>query len=92
MKIYFVFLCSFASLAFAQNSPPKAALVCMSCHGEKGISANELWPNLAHQKRDYLIKQITAFKTGERKDPMMSPMAATLTKDDIEDIADFFSK
>ena len=68
----------------------KAAL-CAACHGAEGISPNDLWPNLAGQKQGYLIKQIKAFKDGSRKDPMMSPMAGTLSDDDVANVAAYFS-
>jgi cytochrome c553 len=68
----------------------KAAL-CAACHGAEGISPNDLWPNLAGQKQGYLIKQIKAFKDGSRKDPMMAPMVATLSDDDIANVAAYFS-
>ena len=68
----------------------KAAL-CAACHGAEGISPNDLWPNLAGQKQGYLVKQIKAFKDGSRKDPMMAPMAGTLSDDDIDNVATYFS-
>ena len=68
----------------------KAAL-CAACHGAEGISPNDLWPNLAGQKQGYLIKQMKAFKDGSRKDPMMSPMAGTLSDDDVSNVAAYFS-
>ncbi len=36
--------------------------VCAACHGAEGISANDLWPNLAGQKPGYLTKQMKAFR------------------------------
>ncbi len=68
----------------------KAAL-CAACHGPEGVSGNDIWPNLAGQKPGYLIKQIKAFRDGSRKDPMMSPMAASLTDEDIDNLAAHFS-
>ncbi len=67
------------------------AAVCAACHGTTGISANPMWPNLAGQKEQYLIKQIKAFRDGTRKDPMMSPMAAPLSDDDIANLSAFFA-
>ena len=64
---------------------------CAACHGAEGISPNELWPNLAGQKQAYLIKQLKAFKDGSRKDPMMSPMAAPLSDEDIDNLSAYFS-
>ena len=68
----------------------KAAL-CAACHGAAGTSANDLWPNLAGQKAGYLVKQIKAFRDGVRVDPLMSPMAASLTDADIDNLAAFYS-
>lgn len=67
------------------------AATCTACHGPEGISSNPLWPNIAKQKRDYLVKQLKAFRGGERKDPLMSPIAQTLTDNDIEELASYFS-
>ena len=67
------------------------AAVCAACHGATGVSANPLWPNLAGQKDQYIIKQLKAFKAGTRKDPLMSPQAALLSEQDIENVAAHFS-
>ena len=64
---------------------------CVACHGAQGVSANELWPNLAGQKQGYLIKQMKAFRDGDRKDPMMAPMVAALSDEDIENLAAYYS-
>ena len=80
-----------SSLGLAQAAQPKSAALCIACHGANGISNNDLWPNLAGQKKDYLHKQLVAFKSGERKDPLMSPIAANLSKEDITELASFFS-
>ena len=67
------------------------AAVCAACHGPAGISANPMWPNLAGQKEAYLVKQIKAFKSGDRKDPSMAPMVAGLTDADIENLAAYYA-
>ncbi|WP_456414143.1 c-type cytochrome [Thiolapillus sp.] len=67
------------------------AAVCVACHGANGISANALWPNLAGQKADYMVKQMKAFKDGTRKDPLMSPQAAQLSDQDMENLAAYFA-
>jgi len=64
---------------------------CAACHGGNGISANDIWPNLAGQKEGYLVAQMKAFRDGGRKNPMMSPMAAALSDDDIANLAAFYS-
>jgi cytochrome c553 len=65
--------------------------VCAACHGAAGVSSNDIWPNLAGQKPGYLVKQMKAFRDGDRKDPMMSPMAAPLSDEDIDNLAAYFS-
>lgn len=68
-----------------------AAAVCLACHGQNGISPNPLWPNLAGQKEDYLVKQLKAFRSEERKDPVMGPQAKALGDSEIENLAAFFA-
>jgi cytochrome c553 len=69
----------------------KAAQSCTACHGEHGISLNSLWPNLAGQKKDYLMKQLHDFRGGNRKNSLMSPMSQILSDKDVEEIAIYFS-
>lgn len=67
------------------------AAACASCHGADGNSANPEWPKLAGQHDKYLAKQLANFKAGERSNPMMSPMAAPLSDQDMADIAAYFA-
>ncbi len=67
------------------------AVICFACHGPTGQSLNPEYPNLAGQMELYLIKQITAFRSGERKNPLMTPMATQLSDQDVLDVAAFFS-
>lgn len=67
------------------------AAACAGCHGINGIGLSEEFPNLAGQKPAYIIKQLTAFKNGSRKDPTMNAMAATLSTEDMADLAAYFS-
>ncbi|MDH3314439.1 MAG: cytochrome c [Gammaproteobacteria bacterium] len=64
---------------------------CAACHGPDGNSTNPVWPNLAGQHGAYLVKQLKAFKSGERKDPLMSPMAAGLSEQDMENLAAYYA-
>jgi cytochrome c553 len=64
---------------------------CAGCHGPDGNSANPLWPKLAGQDAQYLAKQLHDFKTGKHKDPMMTPFAASLSEQDMADIAAYFA-
>lgn len=65
---------------------------CVSCHGMKGYTVNDEWPNLAGQKRSYLQKQLFAFKDGKRKSPIMEVIAKELSKQQIIDVAEYFSQ
>ena len=67
------------------------AVVCSACHGIDGNSINPLWPKLAGQHAAYLAKQMKAFRSGERKDPVMAPMAMPLSDDDIDNLAAFYA-
>ena len=64
---------------------------CSACHGADGNSANPVWPSLAGQHAKYIAIQLQAFKDGNRQDPMMTPMAAPLSDQDIQDIAAFYA-
>jgi len=85
-----LFSASPAMAADAAAGKAKSA-TCMACHGPTGVSINPMWPNLAGQQEQYLAKQIMAFRDGTRKDPMMSPMAAGLSDDDIANLAAFYA-
>jgi len=67
------------------------AAMCSACHGASGISAAEAYPNLAGQHADYITKQLKAFKSGDRKDPVMAPMAVGLSEQDMADVAAYFA-
>lgn len=64
--------------------------VCAACHGADGNSAVPEWPSLAGQHSSYIVAQLTAFKVGERQNPLMSPMAVGLSEQDILDLAAYF--
>ena len=64
---------------------------CTGCHGATGNSNVPMYPNLAGQKEAYLVKAIKAYKTGERPDPTMKAMVATLSDADIENLAAYYS-
>lgn len=69
----------------------KRAAACASCHGEDGISPNDSWPNLAGQSGPYLVRILTAYKTGDQTDPIMTPLAQDLSAADIQNLAAFYA-
>ncbi len=64
---------------------------CAGCHGAKGISGSDMYPNLAGQKAGYIVRQLKAFKSGARNNPMMKPMASMLSDKDMENVAAYFA-
>lgn len=64
---------------------------CAACHGVDGNSVNPEWPSLAGQHESYIVAQLTAFKAGDRQNPLMSPQAAGLSEEDMADLAAYFS-
>jgi cytochrome c553 len=56
-----------------------------------GNSLSPEWPNLASQHPAYIERQIKAFKSGERQNDLMSPMAMIVTDEDAADLAAYFS-
>ena len=65
---------------------------CTACHGANGISIQDLWPNLAGQKEDYLFAQLKGFHEGTRINQLMNAIAKTLSNSDMEDLAAYFSQ
>lgn len=63
---------------------------CVACHGPNGVSANPAWPKLAGQSGKYILEQLAHFKSGARKNPLMAPMAAGLSDQDMKDVAAHF--
>ena len=72
-----------------QNGTGKAA-VCSSCHGPNGNSTNPEWPRLAGQSAVYIAEQLRLFKSGVRNNPIMKPLAGTLSDQDISDVAVYY--
>lgn len=68
------------------------AQTCTACHGALGAApSSNLYPSLFGQNEAYLTKQLKAFRTGDRKDPVMNPMAKDLTDQDIENIVAYLA-
>lgn len=80
-----------AQAAGSADAGKTKATVCMGCHGPDGNSPADMWPKIAGQLPQYIAKQLHDFKDGRRKNEQMSPMAAPLGDQDIEDLAAFFA-
>jgi cytochrome c553 len=89
----------YASLAAAEGAAAKpdvargkqiASSVCVACHGADGNSVVPANPVLAGQHADYIAAQLAAFKAGTRPSPIMQPMAAGLSPEDMLNVGAWF--
>lgn len=80
-----------AALADAAAVPAKVESLCQTCHGEYGVAVLPGAANLSGQQKEYLREQLRAFRSGRRQNPQMSVIAKSLTDDDIESLAEWYS-
>jgi len=64
---------------------------CFACHGPNGNSPNAAYPILAGQSWRYIYIELQDFKAGRRSDPVMSPLAADLSREDMMALGNFFA-
>ncbi len=67
------------------------AVMCAACHGVDGNSPSDMFPKIAGQGEAYLVKQLMEFKSGVRSNAIMAPMVASLSDQDMADVAAYFS-
>lgn len=70
---------------------PKASEVCLACHGTNGVGITPDYPSLSGQHADYLERALLDYKKGGRKNVIMAGMAASLTEQDIRELAHFYA-
>jgi cytochrome c553 len=64
---------------------------CVGCHGENGVSEIESTPSLAGQPDGFIQWQLVFFRSGARKNEVMSPIAEQLGNEDIRDLGAYFA-
>jgi cytochrome c553 len=64
---------------------------CLICHGAAGVSRQPLWPNLAGLSKDYGAAALKAYRSGDRKNALMSAIAKDLSDADATKLAAFFA-
>ncbi len=74
----------------AANGKTKAA-ACFACHGTDGNAVDPQYPRLAGQYNAYIQQVLHEYKSGGRDNPIMKGMVSTLSDQDIEDVAAYFS-
>ncbi len=80
----------------AVKGDPKAAesivaKVCVACHAADGNSATAANPKIAGLNAEYINKQLTEFKSGARKNPVMAGIVKDLSPQDMQNLAAYFS-
>jgi len=90
--VSFVFLCALSNLHAAENEVALEIIKdkCQHCHGLNGESSNVMYPRLAGQNRNYMVKQLHNFRSGQREGTM-NDMAADLTDNEIDSLAAYFN-
>lgn len=88
-------LVAFAAPAFARGdieAGKAKSVTCVACHGSDGAAKiDPQYPRLAGQYRDYLARSLHEYKSGKRDNAIMAGFAATLSEQDIEDLAAYYS-
>ena len=84
-----------ANVMAADAAAGKAkAAICGTCHGAAGISSVDMYPNLAGQKKTYLVNAMKAYKNKTRNGGMaviMQAQAASLSDQDIDNLAAYYN-
>jgi cytochrome c553 len=63
---------------------------CFMCHGPHGESSTKLFPRLAGQHYQYIVRQLEAFQSGQRKSSMMEGVVDRLSREDMLALGVFF--
>jgi cytochrome c553 len=80
------------AMAQPADAPPPKAATCAACHGSMGRSTQPVIPSLAGQTARYMYLQLRDFQEGRRVNESMTPMVAGMTRDEMRELADYFSK
>ena len=75
----------------AGSPPPLVQSLCQNCHGEYGVAVMPGAANLSGQQHEYIREQLRAYRAGRRESPHMSVIAKSLSDDDIDQLADWYS-
>ena len=69
----------------------KAAIACQTCHGLDGVSKLPEAPNLSGQVEPYLVKALTEYRDGVRRNEIMNVVAKPLSDGEIADLAAYYA-
>ena len=98
MKFVLVFCVSLAMVYntavmadVAAGQSTYAAKGCIGCHGAGGVSVVATYPSLKGKDREFISKNLTDFRSGARKNPVMNAMTAGLKDEDIVNLAAYIN-
>ena len=69
----------------------KAEMVCQTCHGLNGRGTQAMVANIGGQQKQYLVKQLNDYREGRRQHAQMTIIAKMLSKEDIDNVTDWYS-
>ena len=93
--LWCMFLYLIATVPLAHAADPaveQKVQSCDGCHGPLGQSSNPTLPSLAGQTSRYIYEELRDFESGRRHSDTMTPIAKTLSSDDMQKLADYFSQ
>jgi len=93
MKLKNLIVIASVFLIFGAGNPDSGkdkVAVCAGCHGADGNSLVGIWPSLAGQNENYLLKQLRLVKSGDRVIASMTGLLDNLDDSDLQDIAAFY--
>ena len=93
LTLFAVLLLGASSVGAADRAAGEAKVkqVCQACHGLDGNSQLPDNPKLGGQRQDYIAKALRDYKSGARKNPIMSALVGTLSASDIENLAAYYA-
>jgi cytochrome c553 len=78
--------------AYAADDIEAKVQTCAACHGQNGVPADpKTIPIIWGQQQSYLVKQLHDYRSGDRDNPIMSPIAKGLAQEDLRKIAAYFA-
>ena len=91
--LIFAVLAFMAPLNYAESNAANGknlAVTCLACHGETGNSPASIFPNIAGQNAQYLLKQLLEIQSGQREVLTMTGILDNLSESDLSDIAAYY--
>jgi cytochrome c553 len=92
LSLSLLLICVVSAPTRADDTIESKAKLCTTCHGENGVPQLKGTPVIWGQNAGYLFFQLRDFQSGARKNDLMSPIAATLKREDLLPLAEYFSK